>query len=330
MEPIKSRRDVLAASLALLAPGIACAQTPARPRRIGVLGNMAPGAGAFDLITVFIEALRELGWIESKTVVFDFRWSDQHYERFPALARELVALGVDLIMVTAGVTAALAAKQVTRTIPILAVAVADPVKFGLVASFAHPAGNVTGIAQPLADWGKWLELAREAVAGATRIAVIGNPTNVVYADYVAQNETAARQLGLKLRMIPVARAEELAGAFATMKEIQADALVTGPDSLYLSNLAEILERSRAARLPLIAPWLPAARLGALVAWGFDIRYAFRRAAAYADSLLRGARPADLPVEQPARFELAINLRTAKALGLVIPQTMLLRADEVIE
>ena len=326
---MKGRRELLVASLAVLAPITSNAQSVGLVRRIGVLGNVAPPANAGSPIQVFIATLRDLGWIEAKTVAFDYRWAQQRYERFPALAQELVKLGVDLIMVTGGVTAALAAKQATTTTPILAVAVADPVKFGLITSFARPGGNVTGIAQPLADWGKWLELAREAVAGATRIAVIGNPTNIVYADYVAQNEAAARQLGLKLQMIPVAQVDQLAPAFEAMKVAHADALVVGTDNLYLSNLAEILERARASRLPVIAPFRPAADMGALVAWGFDIRYAFRRAAAYADSILRGTRPADLPMEQPSRFELVINLKTAKALGLTLPQAMLLRADEVI-
>jgi putative ABC transport system substrate-binding protein len=326
---MKGRRELLVASLAVLAPITSYAQSVGRVRRIGVLGNVAPPANAGSPIQVFVATLRDLGWIEAKTVAFDYRWAQQHYERYPALARELIKLGVDLIMVTGGVTAALAAKQATTTIPILAVAVADPVKFGLVASFARPGGNVTGIAQPLADWGKWLELAREAVAGATRIAVIGNPTNIVYADYVAQNEAAARQLGLKLQMIPVAQVDQLAPAFEAMKVAHADALVVGTDNLYFSNLTEILERARASRLPVIAPFRPAADMGALVAWGFDIRFAFRRAAAYADSILRGTRPADLPMEQPSRFELVINLKTAKALGLTIPQSMLQRADEVI-
>ena len=327
---MKGRRELLVASLAVFAPIASYSQSVGRVRRIGVLGNVAPPANAGSPIQVFIATLRDLGWIEAKTVAFDYRWAQQRYESFPALAQELVNLGVDLIMVTAGVTAALAAKEATSTIPILAVAVADPVKFGLVASFARPGGNVTGIAQPLADWGKWLELARDAVAGATRIAVIGNPTNIVYADYVAQNDAAARQLGIELQMIPVAQVDQLAPAFEAMRVAHADALVVGTDNLYLSNLAEILERARASRLPVIAAFRPAADMGALVAWGFDIRYAFRRAAAYADSILRGARPADLPMEQPARFELVINLKTAKALGLTIPQSMLLRADEVIE
>jgi putative ABC transport system substrate-binding protein len=324
------RRDLLLAAWGLLAPIAGHAQGAGRVRRIGILGSAPQSAAAGNLMPVFIGALRDLGWSEGKAVAFEYRWAEQHYERFPALARELVELGVDLIVVTSGVTAALAAKQATATIPILAIGVADPVKFGLVASFARPGGNVTGFMAPLADWGKYLELAREAVPGATRIAVIGNPTNVVYADYVAQNETAARQLGLKLQMIPVARADELAPAFEAMKRAHADALVFGPDGVYAANMPEIFDRARANLLPVIGPFRPAAEMGAVATYGADFRYIFRQAASYADRLLRGTKPADLPIEQPARFELIINLKAAKALGITIPQSVLLRADEVIE
>ena len=324
------RRDFLLAAWALLAPIATCAQPVGRIRRIGILGNALQSAAAGNLMPVFIEALRDLGWSEGKAVTFEYRWAEQHYDRFPALAGELVGLGVDLIVVTGGVTAALAAKQATATIPILVIGVADPVKFGLVASLARPGGNVTGFMTPLADWGKYLELAREAVVGATRIAVIGNPTNVVYPDYVAQNETAARQLGLKLQMIPVARADDLAPAFEAMKRARADALVFGPDGVFAANMPEIFDRARANLLPVIGPFRPAAAMGALVSYGADFRYIFRQAASYADRLLRGTKPADLPIEQPTRFELIVNLKTAKALGLTIPQSVLLRADEVIE
>ena len=327
--PDEDRREFLLASLALLTPVAAYAQPAGHMRRIGVLGNV-PQTIAGELMPAFIKALRDLGWSEGKAVAFEYRWAEQHYERFPALASELVALGVDLIMVTAGTTAALAAKQTTATIPILVLSAADPVKFGLVASLSRPGGNVTGLTQPMADWGKFLELAREAVIGATRIAILANPTNVVHADYVTQNQAAARQLGLTLQMIPVARSDELAPAFEAMKRARAEALVFAPDGVFFSNLTEILERARAIRLPVIAPIRAAAQMGAVVSYGFDIRYVFRRAAAYADSILRGVKPADLPIEQPTRFEVVVNLKTAKALGLAIPQSLLLRADEVIE
>jgi len=322
------RRVCLSLAGAWLVPMPAQAQANNRMRRIGILGNVTPANDA--LHRLFVAAMSELGWREGKEVTYEFRGAEQRYERLPELARELVALKVDLIVVSAGVTAALAAKQATTTIPILAVGVADPVKFGLVASLARPGGNVTGIAGAVPDWGKYLELAHEAVAGAKRVAVIANPTSVVYADYVAQNEAAARQLGLTLQMIPVARVDEIAPAFEAMKRQRAEMLVFGPDRVFQSNLNEILERARAARLPAITSMRPAADAGALLVFGLHGLSFVRQAAEYADRLLRGTRPADLPIEQPTRYELVLNLKTAKALGLTISRSLLLRADEVIE
>ncbi|MEO7710103.1 MAG: ABC transporter substrate-binding protein [Caldimonas sp.] len=314
----------------LLRPGFGQAQPLNRQKRIGILGNIRPPAQSGDPLSALLGALRDVGWSEGSTLAIEYRWAEQRYERFDALARELVAAGVDLIIVTGGVTAALAAQRATLTIPILAVWVADPVRAGLVASLARPGGNVTGLLAPLPDWGKFLELARDAVPGATRVAVIGNPTNVVYADYVAQNEAAARQLGLKLQMIPVAGADELAPAFDAMQRERAEVLVFGPDGVFLANLEQILERARAQKLPVIAPIPPAAQRGALASYGLDLRLAARQAASYADRLLRGVKPADLPIEAVTRFELIVNRRVARALGLTLPQALLLRADEVID
>ena len=326
------RRRLLAASALLLglAPGLGAAQPLNRQRRIGILGNFRPPPQSNDPLSAFVGAPRDVGWSEGSTLSIEYRWAEQRYERFDALARELVAAGVELIVVTAGVTAALAAKQATLTIPILALWVADPVRAGLVASLARPGGNVTGLLAPLPDWGKFLELARDAVAGASRVAVIGNPTNVVYADYVAQNEAAARQLGLKLQVIPVARADELGAAFDAMQRERAEVLVFGPDGVFVNNLDPILERARLMNLPVVAPTKPAAQRGALVAYGLDMRQAARQAASYADRLLRGVKPAALPIEQVTRFELIVNRRAARALGLTLPQALLLRADEVID
>jgi putative ABC transport system substrate-binding protein len=310
------------------AGGLPRAQTNRRIRRVGILGNVAPADD--PLHRSFVAAMSELGWHEGKEIAYDYRGAEQRYERLPELARELAALNVDLIVVSAGVTAALAAKQATATIPILAVGVADPVKFGLVASLARPGGNVTGIAGAVPDWGKYLELAHEAVAGATRVAVIANPTSVVYADYVAQNEAAARQLGLKLQMIPVASTDEIGPAFDVMKRQRAEVLVFGPDRIFQSNLNEILERARASRLPVLTTMRPAANGGALLTYGLHGMAFIRQAAEYSDRLLRGAKPADLPFAQPTRYELVINRKTAKTLGLTIPRALLLRADEVIE
>ncbi|MEJ8852490.1 ABC transporter substrate-binding protein [Variovorax rhizosphaerae] len=327
---MKSRRKLLLACCALVVPIAVNAQPAGRVRQIGVLGNAPQSGVASDLIPAFIAALRELGWNKDKEVIFEYRWADQHYERFPALARELVALNVDLIVVTSGVTATQAAKQATTSIPILAISLADPVKFGLVDSLARPGGNVTGLSQPLSNWGKFLELAHEAVVGATRIAILANPTNVEYAHYVAQNEAAAKQLGLKLLILPVASAGELGPAFETIKRAPVDALVMGAEGLFYNNLPEILERARTGRIPVIGPISLAAEMGALVSWAFDIRDVYRRAAGYADRILKGAKPSDLPIEQPTKFDMVINLRSARKLGLTVPQSLLLRADAVID
>ena len=325
------RRGVLWGAASLLAPIGGGAQPATRLRRIGVIGTQRPAEIDSDpLQRLFSPALRELGWFEGSNLVIEYRGGALRDETLRGAIGELIALDVDLIMVTAGVTAALAAKEATATIPILAVGVADPVKFGLVASLAHPGGNVTGIAGPVPDWGKYLELAREAVAGATRVAVIANSSSVVYRDYVAQNEAAARQLGLKLQMIPVAEASDLAPAFNAIRRGRAEVLVFGPDRLFATNLPEILERARAAGLPAVSSTRPAVVGGALLAYGLDGRALVREAASYAARILQGTKPADLPFVQPTRYELVINLKVAKTLGLKIPQSLLVRADEVIE
>ena len=327
---IAARRRWLVASFGALMPSVSLAQPTARPRVVGLLATGTPRDSPDDPLRPFFAVLAELGWVEGKTVTIIRRGGEPGYEGFSVHARELVGLGVDLIVVNAGVTAALAVKHATATIPILAIGVADPVKFGLVASFARPGGNVTGFAATTTDWGKYIELAREAVVSARRVAVIANPTNVGYADYVAANEAAARQLGVRLQMIPVARAEEFAAAFDAMQRERAAVLVFGPDRLYFIGMSDLLERARKIALPVVCPFRFGAEAGALISFGLDIRDMLRHAAAYADRLLRSARPADLPIEQPTRFELVVNLKTAKALNLRIPQPLLLRADALIE
>jgi putative ABC transport system substrate-binding protein len=275
-----------------------------------------------------VEGLRALGWVEGQNLKIEYRSAENRPELFDQLGRELVALSVDLI-VAASTNAVTAAKNATNSIPIVMLSGPDPVKFGLVASLARPGANVTGLALPAIDWGKWLELVRESVSGASRVAVIGNPSNRLYADYVAQNEAAAKLLGLRLQMLPVARAEQFDEAFAAIKKEKADALVVGPDGLYISRMQEISDRASTSRLPLIGPNRRAAEMGALIGYGYDFRNAWRKVPAYIDRILRGAKPSDLPVEQPNKFELVVNLKTAKALGITIPQSVLMRADEVI-
>jgi putative ABC transport system substrate-binding protein len=210
------------------------------------------------------------------------------------------------------------------------IATADPVKFGLVESLAHPGGNVTGLAWPLVEWGKWLELARDLVPSLSRLAIIANPTNTTYADYVSQNEAAAEKLEIKLQILPVASAEDFPAAFASMKQAKATAVVTGPDALDATHGAKLSELALAHRVPYIASLRTAAEAGALLSYGVDLGYMWRRAAMYADRILRGTRPADLPVEQPSKYELIINMKTARAIGLTIPAALLQRADQVVE
>jgi putative ABC transport system substrate-binding protein len=309
-------------------PLMLSAQQLSSARRIGFLLPSRASADAQAAVNAMVEGLRDLGWIEGQNLAIDYRWAEDRQELYDKLARELVALNVELI-VTASVNAVTAVKHATASTPIVMVNTADPVKFGLVASLAHPGGNVTGSALPPIDWGKWLELARESVAGAARIAVIGNPDNRVYADYVDQNEAVAKRLGVQLQMLPVARADQLDEAFADIKRQKATALVVGPDALYATRMQEISDRALANHLPLIGPNRRAAELGALIGYGLDTRSTWRATARYIDRILKGAKPGDLPVEQPAKFELVINLRTAKAIGATLPQSLLLRADEVI-
>ena len=276
-----------------------------------------------------VEGLRALGWVEGRNLKIEYRSAENRPERHDKLARELVALSVDLI-VAISTNAVTEAKTATSSIPIVMLSGYDPVKFGLVASLGRPGGNVTGVAFPTIDWGKWLELVRETLPSATRVAVIGNPSNRLYGDYVAQNEAAAKLLGLRLQMLPVARAEQFDEAFVAIKREKADALVVGPDSLYISRMQEISDRASTSRVPLIGPDRRAAEMGALIGYGYDGRDIWRRLPIYIDRILRGAKPSDLPVEQPNKFELVVNLKTAKALGLTIPQTLLQRADAVIQ
>jgi len=239
-------------------------------------------------IGAMVEGLRALGWDEGRNLKIEYRSAENRPELFDQLARELVALNVDLI-VAVSVNAVTAAKNATSSIPIVMVSARDPVMFGLVASLARPGGNVTGQALPAIDWGKWLELAHQAVAGMSRVAVIANPSNRVYADYVAQNEAAAQRLGLRLQMLPVDRVEQFDEAFVAIKREKADALVVGPDGLYIRRMQEISDRASTSRLPLIGPNRRAAEMGALIGYGYDGRNAWRGVPAYIDRILAGCQ-----------------------------------------
>lgn len=298
--------------------------------RIGCLLPFSPTSDAAAApINAMVEGLRDLGWVEGRNLQIEYRSADNRPELFDELARELVASNVDLI-VAATVAAATAAKNATKSTPIVMVSALEPVKFGLIASLARPGANVTGTTLPPIDWGKWLELARESVPGASRVAIIANPSNPVYADYVAQNEAAAKRLGLQVQIVRVASAEQFDEAFIAMKRGKADVLVVGPDSLYVARMRQISEMALTRRLPFVGPNRVAAENGALIGFGYDFRINWRRTAVYIDRILKGAKPSDLPVEQPTKFLLVINTKTAKGLGLTISPSLLLRADEVIQ
>jgi putative ABC transport system substrate-binding protein len=308
-------------------PLAARAQQPAMPV-IGFLGAATPSAWS-KWVAAFLQRLRELGWIEGRTVAIEYRWGEGRNERFAEIAAEFVRLKVDVI-VTSGI-AALAAKQATSVIPIVFAVAADPLGAGLVASLAQPGGNITGMSTQFADaGGKKLELLREAVPGLRRVAIIGNVGYPASVREMSEVRAAARTLGLdEVATLEIRRAEDIAPAFEAHKD-RVEALYICSDALMLTNRNRIYTFALAARLPMISGIREQLESGGLISYGPNFVDLFRRSADYVDKILRGAKPADLPVEQPTKFDLTVNLITAKALGLEVPATLLARADEVIE
>ena len=319
----------LAGSLPAL-PLAARAQEPGKPRRIGFLEAGAPAANR-HFLEAFKRGLRELGYVDGQNVVIVDRWADGQVDRFPALLNELIQLKVDIIVV-ASTAGAVAARAVVTTIPVIFVGVQDPLGVGLVASLGRPGGNLTGFSQAEEDGlvGKRLELFKEAVPPMPRLALIWNPTAPGLAPRLNEARTAAARFGVSLRPFEVRAAKELDGAFAEMTRERMTGLMVLADPLTVRNRAQIVDLAAKARLPGMYPFLEFARTGGLMAYGPSVPELFRRAAGYVDKILKGAKPADLPVEQPTKFELIINLKTAKALGLTIPRRILARADEVIQ
>jgi putative tryptophan/tyrosine transport system substrate-binding protein len=304
------------------------AQQPTTVHRIGWLSAGAPYA---DLdIEAFRQGLRALGYVEGQNMVLESRYAAGRAEQLPALAAELVQRQVD-VLVAGGSAAIHAAQQATHTIPIVMAVAYDPIGKGFVASLAQPGGNITGLSWLGAELlGKRLELLKETVLQSTRIAVLANPANPAYQDNMDNLTVAARALGLHLHVVEVRRAEELDTAFAAMTSAGDDALIVLEDSLVLSTLGgRIAERAAPARLPAMYGWRRHVDAGGLMSYGPSMQDMQHRAAVYVDKILKGAKPADLPVEQPTKFELVLNLKTAKALGLTIPPTILFQADEVI-
>jgi len=314
----------------LAIPLVAEAQPKAGVPRIGYLGNSSPSLES-DLVDAFRQGLGEFGYTEGQNITIEYRWAEGKYDRFPDLVADLVRLKVDVI-VTAGTPGALAAKQATKTIPIVMAVAGDAVGAGLVASLARPGGNVTGsttIVQELE--GKRLELLREVVPRLSRVAVLWNPANPVSPIILKQTQLAAPALGLRLEpIVGVSGVRELEGAFATISRARPDALILLADRFLLAERTRIVEFAAKRRLPTMYPYREMVKAGGLMSYSPSYPDMFRRAATYVDKILKGAKPGDLPVQQPTKYELVINLKTAKALGLTIPQSLLQRADEVIQ
>jgi putative ABC transport system substrate-binding protein len=276
-----------------------------------------------------VQRLREFGWIEGRTVAIEIRWAEGRSERFAEIAAELVRLKVDVI-VTSG-TAVPVAKQATSTIPIVFAVATDPIGTGLVASLARPGGNVTGLSLQSSELaGKRLELLREILPGLRRLALIGNAASPSLALEISEVQTAARTLGLEVATFEIRRAEDIAPAFAALKEPAQALYVHGSDPLVLANRTGINTLAAAARLPTVHSGREYAEAGGLMSYGTNFTDLFRRAGDFVDKILRGTKPADIPVEQPTRFDRVVNMITAKAIGLTIPETFLVRAHEVIE
>jgi putative ABC transport system substrate-binding protein len=314
----------------LAAPLPAEAQPAGKVPRVAYLSASSAASGTWG-VEAFRQGLRELGYVEGRSILIEYRWADGRFDRLPALAADLARLAVDVI-VASNTPAALAARNATGTIPIILVTSGDPVGSGLVASLARPGGNVTGLSQfsTLAMSGKQLELLKQAFPTVSHVAVLANPANPPTAGLLTETELAARPLGLRLRVVQVREPKEFDDAFAMMKNERVPALLVIPDPLVNDHRGRIVAFAATNRLPAIYPYRTFVDAGGLMSYGVDLSDLSRRAATYVDRILKGAKPAELPIEQPTKFELVINMKTAKALGLTIPPSLLQRADQVIE
>jgi len=329
--PVSTRRafiGTLAGGL-LAAPLAAEAQAPVKVPRIGYLSALSPTDNT-DILEAFRQGLHELGYVEGQTIAIEYRFAEGRPERLPALAAELVRLKVDVI-VTGPPPAPEAAKQATSTIPIVFAVAGDPVALGLVASVARPGGNITGLSSIAPEVvGKQLELLKEVAPKVSRVAVLQNPSNQVHALVLRQAEGAARALGVQLLVLKAGSPAEIDAAFAAMRSQHAGGVLVPRDGLFLARRTQIAALAAKSRLPAVYGIREEAEGGGLMAYGASAPFMYRRAATYVDKILKGAKPADLPVEQPSKFELVINLKTAKALGLTISPSLLQRADAVIQ
>jgi putative ABC transport system substrate-binding protein len=312
-------------SLGLLAaPPAADAQQPGKMPRIGLI---RPGSPPDPHVEAFLQGLRDLGYVEGRTIAIEHRWAEAKPERIPAFTEELVRLKVDVIVT--GTVGGQTAKRVTSTIPVVIPTMPDPVGEGLVASLARPGGNITGLSLVSPELSmKRLELLKETLPKVSRVAVLRDPR--ISPTGLQATEAAARALGLHLQILDVWSLEDLETAFATAKKARAGALDILVSSFFFVNRVRVVEAVGKARVPAMYEHRAFVDAGGLISYGPNFPDLFRRAATYVDKILKGTKPADLPVEQPMRFELVLNMKTAKALGITFPQTILIRADQVIQ
>ena len=297
--------------------------------RVGFMGNSTAALEA-NLVNAFREGLRELGYEEGRNIVIEYRWADGQYERFPALVAELIAAKVDVI-VTAGTPAALAVKKTTTTVPLVMVAVGDPVGTGLVPSLARPGGNLTGLSSVAPDLeGKRLELLREVVPALSHVAMFINSLNPFHVSSMRQARAAAQAMGIKLQLHDIRKSEDLDDAFAAIRKERPDALLILADRVFLHNRQRMMDFTEEQRLPNVNAYEELVEAGGLMSYGPSYEHMHKRAAIYVDKILKGAKPSDLPIEQPTKFMFIINLKAAKALGVTVPPQLLNLADKVIE
>jgi putative ABC transport system substrate-binding protein len=326
---MKRREFILALGGAAAWPLAAPAQQAGKVWRIGMLETTSIALNAAN-VNAFRQALRQLGYIEGTNLAIEYRSGEGRIDRFPQFAAEMVRLKVDLI-VTRGTPAARAAKNATATIPIVMAAIGEPVETGMVVSLAHPGGNVTGLSAFVTELtAKRIEIMREIAPRISRIALLDNMSNGSVPAQWEELKTAALALGIQPQLLDVRKPDDIEPAFAAAVAQQADALAVGNDSVVIANRVRVAALAERHRLPAIYATREFVDVGGLLSYASHYPDLYRRAASYADKIFKGAKPADLPVEQPSKFELVINLKTAKALGITIPPTLLARADEVIE
>jgi putative tryptophan/tyrosine transport system substrate-binding protein len=314
----------------LAAPLAAEAQQAGRLWQIGFIEAGSPSVNG-HFLDAFRQGLKELGYVEGQQIIIVDRWAEGRNERFPSLLAEVIRLKVDVI-VQASSLGAVAAKKATMTVPIIFVGVGDPIGTGLVTSLARPGSNLTGLSLAWTEGlaGKWPELLKETAPNISRVALLFNPLGTSMNSWVKETQAAASALGLRLQEFEVRDATDIDSAFARMAREHVGALIVITDPLTLRHRTRVVQLAANNRLPAVYSFGEFARAGGLLAYGPSVAEMFRRAATYVDRILKGAKPADLPVEQPTRYELVINLKTAKALGLTIPPSLLQRADQVIE